>query len=525
MTIPLPNFDDHTYEDLVELARKLIPREYPEWTDHNPTDPGIILLELLAWLTEMVLYRVNQVPDENYRTFLKLLKPQEEWDKLKNNNDLQEAIRQTVLDLQKRYRAVTCEDFEKLVLEDWNQTEQAQNLGEVKRAKCLPQHNLAVTDEAARDALAPGHISLVIVPKIPYNVLNNELMFNGEDNYVEVPSHTNPTNAITVEAWIKSHTSNWNNHACLLSKRDAYILHPLAGGKQLRFYIWIPPKWNYVESTLTIDLTQWHHYAGTFDGTILRLYIDGEEVNQNKVTGKIQVDTGSLCIGKDDQTAQSWYFNGQIAECRIWKTAHTAKQIQADMYRQLTGKEEGLVGYWPLDEGSGTTVYDKTSKGNNGTIHGAQWTTDSDLKVDKILIPTPQLRSALWKYLDERRLVTTRHHVVEPDYVPVKISAKLWLMDGADSQNVSTRAKEKVRQFFDPLEGGWDGKGWPFGRSVYISEVYSLLDNVDGVDYVTDVKLNGSDKAIALLEYQLVAVQIEENSFTIQEAWRIQDKG
>ena len=508
----------------MELARKLIPSEYPEWTDHNPTDPGIILLELLAWLTEMVLYRVNQVPDENYWTFLKLLNPQEEWDRLNENNNLQVAIRQTVLDLQKRYRAVTCEDFEKLALEDWNQTPEAKALGDegvVKRAKCLPQRNLAATDAAARDAQAPGHVSLVIVPQspIPYNVLT----FNPEkNNYIEVPNHTNPTNMITVEVWVKSHTDTWNKHGCLLSRRSPYILHPWSGGKRLMFDLYVPgsPSLANVEFSPTIDLTQWHHYAGTYDGKCLRLYIDGKEVavkNLSDESRPIQFSTGSLFIGKDCYGNDTRYFNGKIAECRIWNTARTPEQIRANMYRQLTGKEEGLVGYWPLDEGSGNTAYDKTSNGNNGTIHGAQWTTDPN--------KTPRLKAALWKYLDERRLVTTRHHVVEPDYVPVKITAQLWLMDGADSQNVRTRAVEQVRQFFDPLEGGLDGKGWPFGRSVYISEVYSLLDSVDGVDYVTEVKLNDEVAAIALQEYQLVVVEVTEASFNIHEAWKVDDNG
>ena len=78
MTLPLPNLDDRTYADLVEEAISQIPVEYPEWTDHNPTDTGIILIELLAWLIEMTLYRVNQIPDDNYASFVRLLKG-EQW--------------------------------------------------------------------------------------------------------------------------------------------------------------------------------------------------------------------------------------------------------------------------------------------------------------------------------------------------------------------------------------------------------------------------------------------------------------
>ncbi len=73
MALPIPNLDDRSFADLINEAKSLIPIYNKEWTNHNPSDPGITLLELFAWLCEMVIYRINQIPDENYRRFLKLL--------------------------------------------------------------------------------------------------------------------------------------------------------------------------------------------------------------------------------------------------------------------------------------------------------------------------------------------------------------------------------------------------------------------------------------------------------------------
>lgn len=73
MPLPQPNLDDKTFEALVEEAVKLIPREAPDWTDHNRHDPGITLIELFAWLAEMQHYYLNRVPDANYLKFIKLL--------------------------------------------------------------------------------------------------------------------------------------------------------------------------------------------------------------------------------------------------------------------------------------------------------------------------------------------------------------------------------------------------------------------------------------------------------------------
>ncbi len=73
MTLPAPSLDDRRFDDLVDEARRLIPRFCPQWTDHNPSDPGIALLELFAWLTELTIYRLNQVPDRLYVKFLELV--------------------------------------------------------------------------------------------------------------------------------------------------------------------------------------------------------------------------------------------------------------------------------------------------------------------------------------------------------------------------------------------------------------------------------------------------------------------
>ncbi len=71
--LPKSNLDDRTFEDLVEECLQRIPRYCPEWTNHNPSDPGITLVELFSWLTDQMLGRFNQVPRRQYVAFLELL--------------------------------------------------------------------------------------------------------------------------------------------------------------------------------------------------------------------------------------------------------------------------------------------------------------------------------------------------------------------------------------------------------------------------------------------------------------------
>jgi predicted phage baseplate assembly protein len=73
--MPLPDIqlDDRRFEDLFQEVKRRIPRYAPEWTDLNESDPGMALAQLFAWLAEMIIYRLNRVPEKNYLKFLELI--------------------------------------------------------------------------------------------------------------------------------------------------------------------------------------------------------------------------------------------------------------------------------------------------------------------------------------------------------------------------------------------------------------------------------------------------------------------
>jgi hypothetical protein len=71
--LPVPNLDDRDYTSLLAEARALVPARCPEWTDLSPGDPGETLLELFAYLTETLLYRLNRLPEKAFVAFLNLI--------------------------------------------------------------------------------------------------------------------------------------------------------------------------------------------------------------------------------------------------------------------------------------------------------------------------------------------------------------------------------------------------------------------------------------------------------------------
>ncbi len=73
MPIQSPNLDDRDFNQLLEDARKRVIQFCPEWTDLSPSDPGTVLLEVFAYLTDIMIYRLNRIPEKAYVEFLRLL--------------------------------------------------------------------------------------------------------------------------------------------------------------------------------------------------------------------------------------------------------------------------------------------------------------------------------------------------------------------------------------------------------------------------------------------------------------------
>jgi predicted phage baseplate assembly protein len=68
-----PAIDPRRFQDLVDEAKRRIPLYCPEWTDHNVSDPGVMLIELFAWMVDILLYRLNEVPERDFFKFLELI--------------------------------------------------------------------------------------------------------------------------------------------------------------------------------------------------------------------------------------------------------------------------------------------------------------------------------------------------------------------------------------------------------------------------------------------------------------------
>jgi hypothetical protein len=122
------------------------------------------------------------------------------------------------------------------------------------------------------------------------------------------------------------------------------------------------------------------------------------------------------------------------------------------------------------------------------------WLNDSSqANVTVLVVPDAHVENARVQGLLEkvrgdltrRCPLTTRLHVSEPHYVPITVHLDVYVFPDQIEATIRKEIEAELSTFFNALVGGADGAGWPFGRAVYVSDLYALLDGIPGVDYIT----------------------------------------
>lgn len=111
-------------------------------------------------------------------------------------------------------------------------------------------------------------------------------------------------------------------------------------------------------------------------------------------------------------------------------------------------------------------------------------------------MPSPGLLRTVCAYLDARRLIATELYVIAPTYIPVTISLQVLAQPDADTGTVELAVEAALTSFLDPIQGGPDGTGWPFGGTIYFVDILrtALVTDVIRVAEV-EINLNGTSAA------------------------------
>ncbi|MDO7847263.1 LamG-like jellyroll fold domain-containing protein [Hymenobacter sp. M29] len=202
----------------------------------------------------------------------------------------------------------------------------------------------------------------------------NSLTFNGYNSYLSCgTSNRGITQQVTVEAWIKTSSSAYQwilgKYYNSLLEEKGYHLAILGGNAYFNGRIGIGQYMSSGASLARIDDGKWHHLAGVCNFSTWQIYVDGVLENTGTYSASQSDLTTStpMVIGSYDvQSGQ--YFNGDLDEVRVWRTARTATEIRDNMCRKFATAPAALVAYYRLDQSSGLVALDNGAVPTNATL-------------------------------------------------------------------------------------------------------------------------------------------------------------
>lgn len=625
MGLIAPNLDDRKFQDLVDEAKRMIPRFCPEWTDHNVSDPGVTLIELFAWMTEAIIYRLNKVTDRNYIKYLDLIgvrllpptparadvtfrlaAPQPDAVVIPKGTEVAtertsstEAITFTLdRDLEivvphLTYCLVTRDEavyhdympalrnpaLELPIFQDVPEPDDAMYLGYGENLSGLV---LALTLQCKIEGIGvdpknpplawefwndlEGHWAPLLLESDSTGGLNRNgaviLHMPYVGGYREVGGRRAcwiRCRATRPRSGQQGYSSSPRVHGCVTQsiggmvpashviQNESEVLGRSDGTPGQAFALHNAPvlarmegetlevegeseeeyeRWQEVEDFGASGPNDPHFTMDSVSGEIrfgpsirqpdgsLRQY--GRVPPQGKRIRFISYRSGGGTLGnvgqgtikvlKDSIPYVSSVVNLRTAiggidaeslECAKLRGPQVIKArnraVTAEDYeflaRQATSGIARVRCLFP-------TTADSSSVVRAGSVMlllvPAITAIDGPIPVAELAL-ADRLRQEVQAYLDERRLLSVELTVAAPRYAWVAVNARIKAKRRAQAEQIRQEAERALYRFINPVVGGPDGQGWPFGRDLFLSEVYSALQAVNGVEYVDQIELSVVD--------------------------------
>jgi predicted phage baseplate assembly protein len=621
MTLETPTLDDRKFQDIVTEARSKIPLLCPKWTDYNLSDPGITLIEIFAWMVDMLLYRLNRVPDKNYIKFMDLIGIRLEPPRPASANvtfrlsasqpepvtiprgtevatvrtETQDAIafstdEDLTIILPSLGHALTTPDnaeFRDVLPELRNPDRQTAVFEETPRegnalylgyTDDLKGHAIGLTIESSVEGIGvdPRHPPLVWEywdgEQEKWSSLRQDADTTGGLNssghvILHVPSGsamrevdgrlacwmrcraTAPRpgqSAYTSSPQVRSMVSEsvgGTTRASHALRVEGELLGTSDGSPGQRFRLQNPPilqrqpgETVEVETENEGEFEAWQevdHFAdsGPDDAHFTADCASGEIVlgpSVRQSTGEERQYGRVPALGR--QIRFTSYRHGGGAVGNVGEGTLTVLKSSVPYVATVlnAGPARGGADAESLDSAKlraprvvaasprAVTAedYERLALEASPRVARAKCIAASDMAQDGspapgtvrvMLVPTVDgrdplipmeeleltrgVRAEVQAYLDERRLLATRLEITTPGYVPVAVAVRMRARTGSDRERVAEGVEKALYRFINPIEGGMDGAGWEFGRSLSQSEVYAVLQRVSGVDYVEEVSL------------------------------------
>ncbi len=627
MPLQTPNLDDRKFQDIVSEARSKIPQYCPKWTDYNLSDPGITLIELFAWMVDMLLYRVNRVPEKNYIKFMDLLgvrlqpprparaditfrlsAPQRHSVTIPRGtvcatarSETQEAISFTtdedlpVVVPELAYAMTTPDDavfmdvMPSLAKRDkavmvFKQPPEENNALYLGFSNNLRAMTLLLSIDSSIEGIGvdpldpplvweywdgvsqkwhwlkpekdstggfnvPGDVILYCPDSAVMREINGQSAFwircratrprSGQRPYVSSPriqgieadciGGTAPArHCLRMDGELLGRSSGapgqiFNLHNTPVLTRESGEYLEVETEKEGEY-----EAWQEVADFSQSGPGEPHYTLDSVSGEIqlgpLIRQPSGEEAQyggippSNRqirftsyrwgggVIGNVGKETITVLKSSIPYVASVTNFaaasGGRDAET-MEAAMMRAPRVLRNQTRAVTAGDFEALAVEATPRVARARCLAAGSQANSQAIPPGVVRILIVPEVEKAdgPISTEELelegdiKSIVQAYLDERRLLAMRVEIAAPEYQQVAVEAAVRVKPGISMEKTSQDVLVRLYKFINPVCGGPKGQGWPFGRSLYISDLLSLVQNTPGVEYIDEVKFFTVDRA------------------------------
>jgi len=519
MPLPIPTLDDLRWDELVEDARDRIPSIAGRWTDHNVHDPGITLLELLAAMSEQTSFRIDQVPPSHRAAFVALLGVRPAVAVAATAVLEATSPTQRVISLGARVVAAAGGATSSFVVSRRAQINTAQ-VAELQvretsdQATTLPPRSGSPFEPLGPDA--ESSLVIVLSPASSRGTLAIWFASAYDDELNPGPSACpDDTDRCSVElGWECADATGWralpagavnDDTMCLRRSGTVEVSLPDDGVTMIRCGV-VRGRYDRAPALLAVWSNPVVVQAELAGGGGLpaaaewRLSVPpvGAPVTLSAPLG---AQPGRDAESVDDAMGRAAVRLSVHERLVDLAAAHGSETLDGIPRLEIIGSPTPPRAVTLLDLeriGFATPGVSLARARALGGVDVDVPCAEAPGTVSVVVVPflprgrphpTGDLIARVARHLARHKTVGTRIRVAGPSYTAVNIVASAVGADGSDRVRTRTSIERAIRTFLDPLLGGPDGRGWPFGRDVYRTELMTVVGAVPGVDLVTDVRV------------------------------------
>lgn len=493
MSLQSPNLDDRRFDDLVDEARQHIIQKCPEWTDLSPNDPGMVLLELFAYLTETMLYRLNRIPEKAYIEFLRLI-----------GVKLQPPSAATV---------TLCFTLSR----PQNKPVEIARGTRVTTDRAADNTEPPVFSTAETMVVAPGDTE-VKVRAYHCNLVEAEFagQTTGLPGFSVIARHTpliSPTgDELDLVVGIEAEKDQIDSRVPALQYE----------GKAYRV-------WHEVDNFTNLGPDRCVYVADRITGTISF----APAVRMREEDGSLPETPQALAeIPAAGRNVRLWYRSGggpdgNVAANTLTKLKDPIPGVEVSNPQSALGGrlaeslENALIRgpqeLHSLQRAVTARDYELVAVHSSGAVNRAKaftrarlWSHAKPGTVEVLLVPnvpeskghirhistenleqnqTGSTRTQIQKALDKRRPLGTECVVNWARYKKVRVKARVIVHREEDPASVEPRVLERLYETINPLSSPPNTAGWPFGQTLKAWDVYKIMGSEPGVSSVEDMRL------------------------------------